>query len=277
MDCMVVCSRKGCNHSFAVETRLYGGKQVPVKMCPRCRSTIKKYNRSKEGKKSRAKFITKITKDGRKKKARRKYKTGVSGKAATKRYDDKNWRRRHDAKMANPGAKMMESIRIKMHKMCKGKTESATVRANTQFGSRSELRAHLESTFEGAMGWHNHGQKPGHWEIGHRIARAMYNHSNTLEVKLCWCPANIFAQWGNENRKLGVKLPDDSTLLQLKPVWPDTWQGVLPDAYARPWIEKAARKKNTKMMRSAIAANIERAMQKVTTGRVSPSLVQFPV
>jgi hypothetical protein len=141
-------------------------------------------------------------------------------------------------------SKVMIAIGSKICKMLRnGGLESGTVSASTQFGTNDELRSHLTTTFDTGMHFGNHGNGAGHWHVGHRIARAMYDPSDPEDVRRCWSKPNIFAQWGDENLELGVKLPDDATLhslIELK-LEPKAWGGVFPDSDMRARRECAAR------------------------------------
>jgi hypothetical protein len=104
--------------------------------------------------------------------------------------------------------------------------ESATLQKHTGFATRQAILDHLESLFDDRMNFGNYGRHG--WHVGHRIPRSAYDRCNPIDVRRCWDPANIFPQWGKENISLGATLPDSSTLLGLRRLWPTAWNDTLP-------------------------------------------------
>lgn len=155
-------------------------------------------------------------------------------------------------RMKNPEYKLMMCIESKVGRMLRsGHIESHTVKKMTSLGSNQDLRMHIESTFpkDGSMHWANYGRKSVtkeeaskwmFWEVGHRIARSMYNPSLAEDVRRCWSYSNIFAQNAKENNSLRVKLPSDDELLSVYDLWPLAWKDVLPNKERKAILERAA-------------------------------------
>jgi hypothetical protein len=112
----------------------------------------------------------------------------------------------------------------------------------TEFVSRDDLLEHLKNTFQEGMSVDNFGvhrpDEPRRWQVGHRIARAHYS-SDPEDVRRCWKAKNLFAQWGADNLSLGVKIPDDTTLLAIRDCWPLGWEDVLPSSVEKMRLERA--------------------------------------
>ena len=169
--------------------------------------------------------------------ARRANKT-AAGRLRQKRKDAKQ----HAKRAADPARKMMHTVACRVREMLRiGRVDSSTVVSCTNITSGDELRAHLESTFEDGMSWQNHGHRGKNvWNIGHRIAAAMYDAGNDEDLRRCWSLENIFAQWSVANQLAGVKLPSDAELLNLRAFWPTSWASV-PTAEERHFLETRAR------------------------------------
>lgn len=136
---------------------------------------------------------------------------------------------------------MHERIRCKISKMvADAEFDSETVRMNTMFESKEALHNHFERMFEPGMSWDNYGLADGTWQIGHRIARSMYDKTDSEDVKRCWNPCNLFPQWSRENRQEGVTLPPDAELAKLSAIFPTGWLGVCPDTTRRQELQQAA-------------------------------------
>ncbi len=152
-------------------------------------------------------------------------------------------KRRHKKVMADPGLKMMARVTSAMSTMVSGSVSKYwRVTATSTLGTPSEVRAHFEQTFDTGMNFSNHGNGDGQWNIGHRIAKAMFDPSNEEDMKRCWNPANLFAQWRKQNIGMGVKLPSTEKLLELRHLWPVAWNNVLPCEDTRRVLEMRARK-----------------------------------
>ena len=146
----------------------------------------------------------------------------------------------HQARVATPGGKMHHNIRSKISRMItEADYESTTVSMSTLIESKDALRMHFASLFEPGMSWDNYGLEDGTWQVGHRIARAMYDPSNPEDVKRCWSMRNMFPQWSRENRKAGVELPPEAELAELSAIFPCSWMGACPDNARRSKLECA--------------------------------------
>jgi len=137
---------------------------------------------------------------------------------------DLEYKRIHD----DAGRNLEHAIGVVVSRMIKGtRNTSQTVGTTVGFGSRDELVAHFERTFEPGMTMDNHGKlelgKPRRWNVGHRIARDHFDPNDADDVRRCWDPDNLFAQWADENVRLKTKLPPMTELLKLKHCWPAKW------------------------------------------------------
>lgn len=178
-----------------------------------------------------------------------KYRESVKGKQTTAAYKASDrckelraaeYERIH----SDPARHIEHAVGTVMGRMLNGKRDtSQKVFDASSFRNREELRAHLESTFEEGMTFENHGRYvkggPPVWHIGHRIARWHFDPTaHPEDVKRCWSPANIFAQWGIDNLKAKVRFPKEEELLRLKECWPTAWGGELPSAEERTAMEE---------------------------------------
>jgi len=140
------------------------------------------------------------------------------------------YRRTH----SDPGRHLEHAIGVVMGHMLGGeRNASQKIVEASGFADADALWKHLQSTFEDGMTLENHGRYvkggPRVWHIGHRIARKHFDPKmHPEDMKRCWSPANLFAQWADENMAAGTKLPDHPTLLLLKNCWPMGWGGELP-------------------------------------------------
>lgn len=92
------------------------------------------------------------------------------------------------------------------------------------------------------MSYSNHGNGKNKWNIGHRIARAMYNHNLDEDVRRCWNSNNLFPQWWRSNLDASVKLPSDEELIRLRAYWPTSWNDQLPNTSMRKALEARAKR-----------------------------------
>ena len=216
---------------------------MPIKFCPHHRAQGNAHYKSPKGQKTRAAYHQTET-----------YRQSIVDRNDSAIYKQNQMRhnrtdRRKDAKktmyqncMNDPGRKMMVRIGQKLNKMLrKSGVDSKTVSTRTQFKSAGHLREHMESTFVAGMNWQNHGNGDNMWNIGHKIARSMYDGSNEEDMRRCWSTINIFAQFWRPNVTLGVTLPPDAELLKLQSVWPTAWKDVLPSVSDRIVLEARAR------------------------------------
>lgn len=231
-----------CKNLFPQEFHRMGGKVVEVKCCPHHRAQGRSQYASERGQATKKAY-----------KSTTKYLEGLAKHRQTKVYKDTQKRHdktdkrkkqkadMHQARVATPGGKMHNNICGKISRMITGAGyESQTVRASTMIESKETLREHFSSQFgESGMSWDNYGLEDGTWQIGHRIARAMYDHSNPDDVKRCWSLQNLFPQWSKENRELGVALPAEAELAELRDIFPSSWLGVCPVGSRRQELERA--------------------------------------
>jgi uncharacterized protein YbaR (Trm112 family) len=228
------CSRRnvkgyGCHNVFAPEYRTLKGKQVRILRCPECRQKDADRKKGDLAKATQALWLT--TKKGRALQKRvnaserqiatsKKYMGTAKGKAVRKREN----------------AKLINNLRKRLYKITKDSDyESGTLRKLTSIQSNAELCERLKATFDRSwMTWENHGlHKRGmpprtKWQIGHIIPCSRYDAANPIDMKHCFDLENLFAQDARENLELQTKLPSIDVLMQLRHVWPVSWEGVLP-------------------------------------------------
>jgi hypothetical protein len=172
-----------------------------------------------------------------------KYYQTDKGKATTKRSNDDP--RRYTRCRSNPSKWLWHNLAIKIGKtLVRENRDSKTVMSFTDFQGRDDMRAHFENQFDTAngMSWENYGKGEAKWNIGHRIAKAMYDKSSAEDTRRCWTRDNLFPQWETENMALSVKLPDIVGLIQLVPSWPVAWKNTLPRGDRVRELEKRARR-----------------------------------
>ena len=253
------CKSNGwqCKHFFVPKMTMHGKMQ---KWCPHCQAVVEKGNKkykktdkgkakiqrsnaSDNGKASQERYLQS---DKGKAKLKRK-RTSENGKASQKRRLERYLKtEKGKAMVKRRNDKLSHKILSKIWGMCHdGGIQSVTALQATGCASNEELRSHFESTFEPWMHWGNQGKhKAGGnseaWQIGHRLARAFYNHSNPEDILRCWNTANIFAQDADENHRLKVKMPDDTTLERLRALnlLPCAWNGIVPPAAQRAAMER---------------------------------------
>ena len=131
------------------------------------------------------------------------------------------------------GLNLEHGLGVKISQMVKRvRKDSETVMSYSEFEDSNDLCAHLASTFEPGMTFENFGKHakdgPKVWNVGHRIARSLYDNNNPVDIRRCWSKKNLFAQWAAENISLGTKLPSTEILLGIVDVWPIAWNGLLP-------------------------------------------------
>lgn len=271
---------KVCGTKFPIELRVLNGPRlVPTKLCARHRGyqtkyvqnnpdrvkATKKAQRQKpgykdaqaqrratpEGKAARKREAKKARDSGDHAKRNRKYcaKPAVKERISARQSSNEGRKKRQDAhkkRMRDPGYRLMFNLETKVRKMLKKSDyESKTARSVAGMPQNVQLRAHIENTFPpgGSMTWANYGKLSSSefsWELGHVIARSMYDGSKSDDVKRCWSLSNLFAQNASENHRLKVKLPADDVLLSIRECWPLYWNDVLPDANRRNALERAA-------------------------------------
>ena len=98
------------------------------------------------------------------------------------------------------------------------------------------LQAHFSSLFEVWMSWDNHGTHvigapyKTKWNIGHRIAKSWYDHTDPEDVRKCWSRDNLFPQDGKQNVEKGkYYFPMREELMRLRHIWPKDWNDEVPD------------------------------------------------
>lgn len=244
------CGRRCTADDF--DSRLVRGVPTPYKCCRKCRAkatkqnndptvkakkkaskpkykdTEKAYNHRPDVKAARtaqqksSEFLAKrreISKTPEKRAVLKAYEATEAGKASRKGRNARS----HVKRKADPGTHLGDVIQGKLVKMLKGTDQSSTVSKWTEFTSASDIKSHFQNQFVGKMSWENYGLGDDKWNIGHRIARALYDHSNPEDVRRCWAKKNLFPQWQTENQSLGTRLPPPDELEALRSVHPNAW------------------------------------------------------
>jgi len=148
----------------------------------------------------------------------------------------------YQRKRADPGRWLYQSLCVQMSKtMYREARDSKTLLQHTDFKNNDDMRNHFESQFIEGMNHENYGKGVDRWNIGHRIARAMYDKSNPEDTKRCWRKSNLFPQWEAENKRDQAKLPLDEVLLQIRDCWPSHWNDKLPSKEERVRYNEIAR------------------------------------
>lgn len=236
------------------------GKLQPLKTCLHHREKQRAKNktavgracakRARESEAGRASSARRLQSEAFKK-TRREWKKTEKGKECARRSTKlpagqarakRNSKKMHAKMMADPAKKMQHYLRNRFNEMLRSGTNSVRIKDCTDFKSADEFKKHIESTFSDGMSWDNHGHRAeGLWNIGHRISIKMYDSENSDDLKRCWSMKNMFAQWSVENQTLGVVLPSDEALLELRAIWPLAWGDTLPSQDTRKKIEFRAR------------------------------------
>jgi len=217
---------------------------VEVKQCMHHRSLSKAWSLSERGK---AYIATKTSTDAYREELAKRNQTPLY-KENQQRHDKTAKRKAykrdlHSRRMDDVGHKLQIRIGIKLNRMLRlgdNAQESGTIKAFTQFDDHDDTATHFESTFADGMAWENYGAGIDTWNIGHRIARSMFDASNPEDVRRCWCKDNLFAQWEDENCKLGVRLPSSNDLLSMKHFFPVAWNAEVPSPERRVYLEHCA-------------------------------------
>lgn len=217
-----------------------------TKQCDDCRSNMRRSSKSETGNATRAKYVKTNAYAAKNKKACDKYRKSENGKSISKTRNaqphyveqrkvyakgprGKAARKKHDALP-------MSKLQLALGRMLRGtQLSSNKVYKKTEFKSNADMWDHLDSTMDKTWmnrenrGPHRKGDPPKtHWQLGHRIPIAAYDHDNEEDVLNCWRKINIFAQDAKENLEMSSSLPSTEVLLQLRSIWPQSWNGVLP-------------------------------------------------
>jgi len=138
-------------------------------------------------------------------------------------------KRANDAKMADPGKKLMKLMCNRISDQMRGiRGRSLSLERITQFSSPEDAMQHFQSTFDDTMTMENYGKA---WEIEHKIARKWYNGADEEDMRRCWSKANLCALSPKENNAKRIRIPEDDELYQIGiENWPKSWNGIPPDA-----------------------------------------------
>ena len=237
------CAKKGCAKLVPDEYE----KKTCLPCLEKQRIRSKKYNATAKGK-ATAKMLSAKSiasgyeqSDARKDAKKKRYR---EPKAFAKRATDDFRIRKNKAcrkcRASTNGVKRREStmskITVKLCELLSGKRMTdPLVSEYCGFNSRSEVTVHFEATMNKTwMTWQNRGRHVHSsplktaWQIGHKIPKAVYDATNDDDMHRCWHPTNLFAQDAAENASNQTDLPATNVLLQMRSVWPASWQGCLP-------------------------------------------------
>ncbi len=148
------------------------------------------------------------TKEGKinKKKRDKKYKASSKGRAADKRYYDKNQPKlmkkmvdkRSKQRKINPHIKIRDNLSLRMRLALK---EQNLTKRNTTAEligcSIKLLKQYLERKFKPGMTWKNHGRFG--WHIDHIRPCSKFDLSNLVQQKICFNYKNLQPMWAEEN------------------------------------------------------------------------------
>jgi hypothetical protein len=141
-----------------------------------------------------------------KKKANKKYKASFKGRAADKRYYDRNQpklmkiyvSKRSIQRKINPHIKIRDNLSLRMRlalkeqNLTKKNTTSELVGCSIKF-----LKNYLENKFKPGMTWQNHGRFG--WHIDHIKPCSKFNLSDPTQQKKCFHYSNLQPLWAKEN------------------------------------------------------------------------------
>lgn len=103
----------------------------------------------------------------------------------------------------NNNSKIADKLRNKIRVALKRKNSKKAYTVMELIGCTiSELKNHLESTFQDGMTWDNYGE----WHIDHIKPCSSFNLENVEEQKKCFHYTNLQALWAIDNRKKSDKL-----------------------------------------------------------------------
>ena len=225
----------------------------PVATCMNCRKIAKTYAQSDKGKavfKKHArsdagrKAQMKHRKTEKWKATRSRHKNTDRFEATLKEYKDsgrykEKRQEEYDRTHSDAGLHLQHALTSKMSNLMSGKLKkSKTVLEYSDFKDAEDIMNHFKSLFpsDGSMTFENHGRYT--WHVGHRIAKAMYDHSNIDDIRRCWSKINIFPQDAKANLSLNVSLPSDEELIELRDIWPLSWKDKLPSWKRRIVLER---------------------------------------
>lgn len=194
------------------------------KLCTNCGKKLKKNEKNFRYKSKKRKILTfrsicrsceiKIYKNyiktaagiAFKKKADKKYKASPKGRAANKRYYDRNQpklmkiyvSKRSIQRKINPHIKIRDNLSLRMRlalkeqNLTKKNTTSELVGCSIKF-----LKNYLENKFKPGMTWQNHGRFG--WHIDHIKPCSKFNLSDPKQQKKCFHYSNLQPLWAKEN------------------------------------------------------------------------------
>lgn len=131
-------------------------------------------------------------------------------KAATKRYNDSNWKPKHEIIKA-PKIRVYKNLVTPIQKKIKHNTRTLlygklkrrniSKRRSKTFDllgySAEDLIKHLESKFQGSMNWENYGK----WHIDHIKPDSWFKYSSVQDqsFKDSWALSNLQPLWAKDN------------------------------------------------------------------------------
>ena len=202
-----ICSHVGCPRPARPNRKL----------CEKCAERGKQFAKTEKAKAAVAKY-----------KASDKYKQSLARQHAGEAYkaSKRRFRQSDKGRAADKvlHAKMARSLRS----MLTGHNQTpVTFKTLGLFESNDEVKAHFESTFEPWMSHDNADKYKKNdayntkWNIGHRIPKILYDHSNEEDVMRCWSRVNLFAQCARQNvEQRNMLFLSDAELLSMQAIWP---------------------------------------------------------
>lgn len=232
--CSVTVKKNGwrCANVFSVSM------DGNFKLCPHHRKKKRAYQKLPHMKASHSKAMKKFVATGKSAKCKRKWRKQDSVKEKERAYNalpkererKRKWKHTPEGKACSLkssrryGSRLSSSLR----KMVNGTHRNPiTFKKLGIFKDNDDARDHFASTFQPWMSHSNYGaysvgdEYSTKWQIGHRLPKIAYDHSNPADVKRAWSRDNLFAQCAKENNELGAKSAvNDDELVRLQHIWP---------------------------------------------------------
>lgn len=112
-----------------------------------------------------------------------------------------------------------------------GKKLNDIVSNNTQWKNADQLEQHFLTLMPDEMEDMPYGKKG--WNVGHRIAKVWYDHTNPVDVKRCWSARNMYPIRWKKNQEDWVEIDPDQCAYVGQSRWPVAWNGKVPSEAER--------------------------------------------
>jgi hypothetical protein len=203
--------KKYQNSKKGKETRAKYIKSKKHKILEKIR--VRKYQESKKGKERLAKYKKTKKFKSMNKIAQAKYAKTKKGKLVKKKWQQskagkiylKEWKRKLWIRIKKDPAKVMIfRIRQIIPKALKRKNQIKKAHFINLLGcTTDQLRKHIENQFKPGMNWDNYGPKG--WHVDHVKAINNFDLSDIKQQKICFNYSNLQPLWADENLKKSSK------------------------------------------------------------------------